>query len=130
MTEKDKSLYLELYNENQNFLIKAMFTISLAALPFILYASKDLSGIERIFTDLSFLSFSIILCFQLYTHYIAREGCDLALSEKDEDAEKAWGLFDKVRVIEKIEYWLFGISLGLLFLAYVRTSYLSDIIIG
>ncbi len=111
MDKDTKQLYLDLYKENQTFLNKSLFTLSCAALPLILKLGEKADGMDRLIVNISLFLFFVIICLHLYTHYIAKEGCDLALSEEDDKIEKATKHFDRVKAVENWKYGLFIVAL-------------------
>ncbi len=98
-----KEFLKKLYESNQFFIDKAVFTFSSAAIPALITFSEKLNLFDNRVYWLYFLSlglFILVVWLQITACKIAKEGCNLGLDSKNEEANK---LFEKA---DKIDNWL------------------------
>lgn len=111
-----ESLLKELYKENQAFLNKAIFGVSLLAFPFLFEVlSKKIDFINSsILLGISLIGFCIVIFLQISSLKNARDGCDQSINPKfRKDGEK---LFELAR---KKDIWRERIFIFSLFLTSI-----------
>lgn len=100
-------LLLKLYSENNAFIEKAVFTVSVGAIMFLLGYIDKISESMMLAYAVGIFLFLVTLIIQLITAYISREACDGALGG-NEDANMS---FDKSRRLSNGFSLLFCIAI-------------------
>lgn len=119
MSDEYRKILIELYKENQNFLNKAIFSVSVLAIPLLFKSLSETafsSCTKYIFTS-SLVGFFIVIVLQILSLKSARDGCDEGLLQDEHN--KSNKLFDRARTLDKWREFFFILSLFLIVLAFI-----------
>ena len=108
-----QKLLIDLYKENQSFLNKAIFSVSILAIPFLFEVLSKKSDYlpASILLGISLFGFCGVIVLQISSLKIARDGCEKSLEDKQESQKDGEKLFDKARKRDIWKEWFFAFSL-------------------
>ncbi|NCB49871.1 MAG: hypothetical protein EOM53_04260 [Alphaproteobacteria bacterium] len=121
-----REILINLHLKNQEFVDKAIFSISSMAIPVLISLLDKLKS--SIFVEFFFcatlISFIITVAMHLHACNLSKEACNLSLNE--EKREKGNELFDKAEKEDKIKFIVFLISLILFVLTIVINFFVEE----
>lgn len=100
-----RDLLIKYYSENGSFIEKSIFAVTSAAISFLLGLTYNVPSNYMLFYCISIILFIITLIIQLYSAYVGKEACDLALDDTTQD--EGFKLFDKTRSLNIVFYCFF-----------------------
>ncbi len=120
VSEEYKSLLLDSYKENQNFLNKLILSVSALAIPLLFEQIR--ASVNDIVSGLlvcSLVGFIVVVLVQIYSLKIARDGCDKSLSSNSDDLHSGSGLLLRAKRIDLWRDRSFVAALVLIVLAVI-----------
>jgi len=113
-------LLMRLYEKNQEFLNKAIFTVSSAAIILLFKAISDEIIVSVRYTFcFTFIFFLLTIAFQIFSLKIARDGCDESLSNSTEKQINGEKLFKQAKYLDKWREAFFIFAMILVAVAFV-----------